>query len=176
MYEGSLCRGTAPEAWERVKLKVVSRRGKFIWDFTAGRIAGLCFHACAGWCFHTSHPQRQHLSSKMHSRSLQYNVCRKHVLTPLSAPSTQSLPLWPLTICLWERDPCLLPLFYLWAVLCLHGDTLMWIMKWDAGPACAAEVSEAKSIYSSWETAQVYLFSFLRKLNPSFSVAWKNTA
>lgn len=85
---------------------------------------------------------------------------KNHTANPALCPSAQSLPLRPLTTCLWERDPPVLSLFYLWTALYIHGDTIMWIIKWNAGPACAAEVSEAESIYSSWETAQMYLFSF----------------
>lgn len=80
-------------------------------------------------------------------------------------PSAQALPLWSLTSCLWESVPPVLFLFYLWTILYLHGDTIMWIIKWNAGSAFSAEVSEAESICSSWETAQMYLFSFF---------AWEN--
>lgn len=52
-----LCRSTASGAQERVKLKVVFKGGKFIQVFAAGRITTPCFHACSGWCFHTSSPQ-----------------------------------------------------------------------------------------------------------------------
>lgn len=80
-------------------------------------------------------------------------------------PSAQTLPLWPLTTCLWERILPLLSVFYLWTILYLHGDIITWIIKWNADPACAAEVSGEGSICSSWETAQMYLFSFF---------AWEN--
>lgn len=70
-------------------------------------------------------------------------------------------PVLAFVTCLWEK----VPPFYLWTILYLHGDTKMWIIKWNSGPACAAEVSEDGSICSSWETAQMYLFSFF---------AWEN--
>lgn len=75
--------------------------------------------------------------------------------------------LWPLTICLWERDPCLLPLFYLWTVLCLHGDTLMWIIKWDAGPACAAW-GQWSWIYLQQLRNSTSVFVFLLKKSEPF--------
>lgn len=101
-------------------------------------------------------------SPEMCNLSLRDSVSRKASANPALCPSDQSLPLYPLPIRLWERDPPppLLSRFHPWTVLCLRGDTILWIIKWNAGPACAAEVGEAESIYSSWETAQMYLFSF----------------
>lgn len=160
-----LCWSTALGAQERVKLKVVFKGGKFTQDFAAGRITTPCFHACSGWCFHTSHPQHWHLSSEMHNLSLWYSVSRKHLLTLLFAPLPR-LCLCDLLHPVFEKAfPPLLSLFYLWTILYLHGDTIMWIIKWNAGSAFSAEVSEAESICSSWETAQMYLFSFF---------AWEN--
>lgn len=66
-----------------VKLKVLSQGGTLIWDFRAGRITALCFHALCREVLPHFFPLAPALELNL---PLQYNISKQHLLTPLSAP------------------------------------------------------------------------------------------
>lgn len=156
---------------------MVSKGGKFIQDFAAGRITALCFHAGAGWCFQTSH----HSPSAWALRCVTFHcgaVAAESICSPCSLPfcpvcalmTSYNLPLRngsPITIWLLPPD---------------HFMSSWWYYnvnnKMKCRP-CLCCWGQGSWIYLQQlkNCSNVFVFLLcLRNLNPPFSVAWKDTA